>query len=50
MSTGKGEADLLTLLLHAGLFEMFVEWTNFIFVLVKVLRKDHIVFYSNNIY
>lgn len=50
MSTGTGEAELLTLLLHAGLFKRFVEWTNFIFILVNMLRKDRIVFSSNKLY
>lgn len=50
MSTSTGEAELLTLLLPAGLFKRFVEWTNFIFLLVNMVRKDHIVFYSKKIY
>lgn len=50
MSTGTGEAEFLTLLLRAGLFKRFLEWTNFIFILVNMLMKDHIVFYSNKIY
>jgi len=50
MSTGRGEADLLTLLLHAGLFKSFVEWANFIFILVNVPRKHHVVFPRHKIY
>lgn len=49
MSAGGGEADLLTLLLRAGLFKRFVEWANFIFILVNVLRKDHVAFPRNKI-
>lgn len=44
MSTGRGEADSLTLLLHAGLLKRLVERANFIFMLVNVPRKYHIVF------
>lgn len=50
MSTGTGAAELLTLLLHAGIFKRFVEWKNFIFILVNMLRKDHMVLSSNKIY
>lgn len=50
MPTGTGEAELLTPLLHAELFKSFVAWANFIFNLVNVLRKNHIVFSRNKIY
>lgn len=46
MSTGTGEDELLTLLLHAGLLKRFVEWTNFIFILVNMLRKYNTILYS----
>lgn len=46
MSIGTGEDELITLLLHAGLFKRFVEWTNFIFILVNMLRKYNIILYS----